>query len=159
MLDRLIKQVIERLKIRETTKISISQVEMLSYGEELFIKAKVVRIQDIDRIFLNMLLNGENGEKQRWLALAKFYDVEIELELFDTGEPWLSYEEIAKITYPIFSKNGKQLIHVPTNVICYRDVALLDSGTTLLCKYQKQFITALAHEDLKKKQIDVQERV
>jgi len=158
MLERLVKQIVERLEIRNATKLSITHKEMNADDDRLFIKAKTVRIKGIDRVFLDLLLSGETNEKQKWLDRAHSYDVEIELELFDTGEPWLCYEQIAKVGYPIFSTSGKRLVHIPQNVICYRDVALLKPGSTL-CKYKKQLTSPLAREDLQKKQIDIRERV
>ena len=158
MLERLVKRIIERLEIREKTVLSITYKEMNWDDDRLFIKAKTVRIKDVDRVFLDLLQSGEINEKHKWLDRARSYGVEIELELFDTGEPWLCYEQVAKVDYPIFSIAGKRLVHISYNVICYRDVARLKSGSTL-CKYKKQLITTLAREDLQKKQIEIQERV
>ena len=158
MLDRLIKRIIERLEIRETTLLIITPKEMNLYDDRLFIKAKTIRIKDVDRPFLALLLSGERNETQEWTDRACSYGVKIELQLFDTGEPWLCYKQLAKVDYPIFSNNGKRLVHILENVICFRDVALLESGSTL-CKYKKQFMTSLAQEELQKKQIDIQERL
>jgi len=158
MLERLVKRIIELLEIRETTVLSIALKEMNKNCDHLFIKAKTVRIKGVDRIFLDLLLSGKANEEQDWLDRAHSYGVKIELELFDSGEPWFCYEQINKLGYPIFSINGSQLVHVPYNVICYRDVALLELGSTL-CKYKKQLMTSLAYEDLQKKQIDIIERV
>jgi len=158
MIGRLVELIIERLEIREATVLSITHKEMSKSDDHLFIKAKTVRIKDIDRTFLDMLLSGEINEKRDWLDCAHSYGVEIELELFDSGEAWLCYDQLAKVGYPIFSVDGKRLLHIPYNVICFRDVALLEFGSTL-CKDNKQLITMLAHEELQKKQIDIQERV
>lgn len=157
MLERLVKRIIELLEIREATALSITRKE-INANDDLFIKAKTVRIKGVDCIFLALLLSGEKNAEQDWLDRARSYGVKIELELFDTGEPWLSYEQIAKLCYPIFSIDGKRLVHIPYNVICYRDVAVLKLGSTL-CKYKKQLMTSLACEDLQKKQIDIRERV
>jgi len=153
-----VKRILELLEIRETTRLSIMQKEMNTSGDRLFIKAKTVRIKAVDCIFLDSLLSGEITEIQKWLDRAHSYGVEIELELFDSGAPWLSYEQIAELDYPLFSKDGKQLVHIPENVICFRDVVLLQLGSTL-CKYKKQLMTTLAREELQKKQIEIIERV
>ena len=158
MLENLVKRIIELLEIRETTVISITHKEINANNDHLFIKAKTVRIKDVDRTFLDMLLSGEVTEKLAWLDRARSYGVDVELELFDSGAAWLCYDQIAKIDYPIFSANQKRLVHIPYNVICFRDVALLELGSTL-CKYKKQLVTLLAYEELEKKQIDIIERV
>ena len=158
MLERLIKRVIERIQIREKTVLSIGCKETKSNDERLFLEAKTIRIKGVDRVFLDLLLSGEKNETQEWTDRAHSYGVEIQLELFDTGEPWLCYDQIAKVGYPIFLANGKRLVHISENVICFRDVALLESGSTL-CKYKNQIMTSLAREELQKKQIDIQERV
>jgi len=158
MLDQLVERIVKRLLIRETTKRHILQADMHTDDDDLFLEAKIVRIKEVDRLFLDSILNGDNSEKQKWLNRAHSYGVEIELELFDTGEPWLCYEQVAKSQYPIFTKEGKKLYHVSNPVICYRDVALLEAGTNL-CKYKAQQITALAREQLEKKQIEVRERM
>ena len=158
MLDQLVERIVKRLLIRETTKRHIFQADMHNHNDGLFVEAKTVRIKEIDRIFLDLMQGGENGAQKQWLERARSYGVEIELELFDTGEPWLCFEQVAKSAYPIFTKEGKQLCHVLGPIICFRDVALLETGMTL-CKYKKQQMTSLAREELDKKQIDLQERM
>ena len=158
MLEDLIGRIVKRLLIRETTKRHIFQADMHNHNDGLFVEAKTVRIKEIDRIFLNGVQGGENGAQKKWLERAHSYGVEIELERFDTGEPWLCFEQVAKSDYPIFTKEGKKLCHVLGPIICFRDVALLEAGTTL-CKYKAQRMTSLAREQLEKKQIDVRERM
>ncbi len=158
MLNKVIQIVTKRLLDREMMTIDIAQDE-LQFEEKPLLQAKTVRITGVDAVFIEKLVSGERDALfHQWFQLASSYGNKIELILFDSGEPWLQYKDIAAIPFAIFSNSGERLAHVSRNVICYHDIALLPSSS-LLCKERDQLVTPLAKESLIQKQIEIWERL
>jgi microcompartment protein PduM len=121
------------------------------------LEAKTIRIKKVNQEFLNRLESDLKSPFIEWFHKAFSYGVDVELELFDSGEPWLCYEQLGRINYPVFSAENKVLSYVREKLIVYQDVAMLPP-CSILCKDQKQRFTSLAIEHLKKQQITIQER-
>lgn len=158
MIEELVKIIVERLKMRAANQTSISVSKMPRDPVAVFMKSGTVRLTQVNQHFLERLLSGNRSELLScWLKKAVDYEVSLELELFDNGEPWLDYQMLTSIPFPIFSVTGELLVHSEGGVICYSDSAIIPSGSTL-CKYKKQLITPLANEFLVKNNIAVRER-
>lgn len=158
MIEKLVKIIVERLMAREANRTSVPVSKMPRDPVALFIDSGTVRLTQVNQHFLERLLSGNRpGYLTCWIEKAAEYDVTLELELFDSGEPWLDYRMLTQIALPIFSVTGEQLVHSTGRVICYSDSAIIPSGSTL-CKNKKQLVTPLANEFLIKNNIAVQER-
>ena len=156
-LEKLVQLIMERLVKRETTSACVLASEIKGPHCSLLLQAKAIRIQGVDQEFLQRLESGEDCSFKEWFHKAYDYGVKVELELFDSGEPWLCYEQLRRVNYPVFSAENKELHYVEEKVIAYQDVALLPQNS-ILCKTQKQRFTSLAVDHLRKQQITIQER-
>lgn len=158
MIEKLVKIIVQRLKLRAANKTSIVVSKIPRDPIAIFMESGTVRLTQVNKHFLERILGGNRAESlTTWLETAADYGVSIELELYDNGEPWLDYVMLSQLNYPIFTSTGERLFHSGGQVICYGDSALIPSGSTL-CKFKKQLITPLAKEYLTKNNIAVRER-
>jgi microcompartment protein PduM len=155
--ERLVQLILERLLEWEKTSVIISSSEIKGPDCSLLLRARNIRIQGVDQGFLQRLESGEDTSFKEWFHRAYSYGANIQLELFDCGEPWLCYEQLRRVNYAVFSAENKQLNYVEERLIAYQDVAMLPPNS-VLCKYQKQRFTSLAIEHLRRQQITIQER-
>ncbi|MBC1453951.1 PduM family microcompartment protein [Listeria welshimeri] len=158
MIEKLVKIIVQRLKLRAANKTSIAVSKMPRDPVAIFMESGTVRLTQVNKHFLERILSGNRAESLSiWFEKAAEYGVDIELELYDHGEPWLNFEILSQLDFPVFTSTGERLFYSSGRVICYGDSALIPSGSTL-CKYKKQLITPLANEYLSKNNIAVRER-
>ncbi|MBC2249222.1 PduM family microcompartment protein [Listeria sp. FSL L7-0123] len=158
MIEKLVKIIVQRLKLRAANKTSIVVSKIPRDPIAIFMESGTVRLTQVNKHFLERILGGNRAESlTAWLETAADYGVSIELELYDNGEPWLDYVMLSQLNYPVFTSTGERLFYSSGQVICYGDSALIPSGSTL-CKFKKQLITPLAKEYLTKNNIAVRER-
>ncbi|EHP6529705.1 PduM family microcompartment protein [Listeria monocytogenes] len=158
MIEKLVPIIIQRLKLRATSKTSIAISKLPRDPVAIFIESGTIRLTQVNKHFLERILDGNRAESLTvWFDKAADYGVTIELELYDNGEPWLDYTMLSQLDYPIFTSKGERLFHSSSQVVCYSDSVVIPSGSTL-CKYKKQLITPLANEYITKNNIAVRER-
>ncbi|NVV39225.1 microcompartment protein PduM [Listeria monocytogenes] len=158
MIEKLVEIIVQRMKLRATSKTSIAISKLPRDPVAIFMESGTVRLTQVNKHFLERILGGNRAESLTvWFEKAADYGVTIELELYDNGEPWLDYTMLSQLNYTVFTSNGERLFHASNQVVCYGDSAVIPSGSTL-CKYKKQLITPLANEYLTKNNIAVRER-
>lgn len=152
-MEELIKQIIEKLAIRENQTLTLSsKANFLDQKKNIhhFISYKNIVIKDIGVLLLNKVMSqDETNEVVEFIYTALNYGCLISLQLSFDVPTLINWEWLNKTPFVVMNYQQKEYRTVDKSVITYQDIALFDHSLILITK-KNQKLTALASEEMEK---------
>lgn len=159
-MEELVQQIILRLKQREKNVLVLSCRSPFDScrGVKDFLDNRSIRVKDADVFFLKAFVEKDADEPLvRWIYQSYEYGCCVLIQLSFSEVELVPEELINNAAVTLFNKQGKQYFTFPNKIITYKQVALLDEKQILLLS-PTQYLTALARDRIREKNIDIVER-
>lgn len=157
-MEAIIREIIEKLAIRQTKKLSLIYKKDEFLDQRLFLEAQTICIQRVNVLALTRLSQFDDSSPWvEWIIEGLSYGVEFKLQLATEANHLIPFELLTDWPMAIYDKDGFLLTGFSTKAITYQQVARLDESMKLLLN-DRQWLTSLARETLLARKIDCLER-